>query len=159
MNLGGAATVVAALLLSVAACASESVDEAASDSPSDQGTTAIQTAGQSCMRPTQLVIDGISRQSTAPEAEDVLAYDDASDTLAITTPEPRGDIMDGVAYSAMQCVTNELGAPKSLLIKLGGTTAMTGPQTSAWDRYVATWTYSSGTDVGDGLNATIEPTE
>jgi hypothetical protein len=52
-------------------------------------------------------------------------------------------------FADIECVLDELGAPQSIVAKMGSTRALDGMQTANWSDYEATWTYhpDDGLDV------------
>ena len=52
-------------------------------------------------------------------------------------------------FTDIECVLDELGAPSSIVAKMGATRALDGMQTANWSDYEATWTYhpDDGLDV------------
>jgi hypothetical protein len=44
-------------------------------------------------------------------------------------------------FTDIECVLDQLGAPRSIVAKMGSTRALDGMQTANWSDYEATWTY------------------
>ena len=58
------------------------------------------------------------------------------------------------AFTATQCVLEELDAPGSVWQRMGRATALSGPDEQTWGDYKASWSYS-GTDDG-GFSASFD---